>query len=83
MSLRHGFLSEIALRVAYGLAADGHALRNGLPRNPLHSALLLAWGDGRLPGAHAMLEPIFKLRARVALEEPWPPPAPGRAHAPS
>ncbi len=57
---------EIALRVAYGLAADGRARKNGLPRNPLHTALLFAWGDGRLPGAHAVLEPIFRLLAWVA-----------------
>jgi mannose-6-phosphate isomerase-like protein (cupin superfamily) len=57
---------ETSLRVAYGLAADGRVLKNGLPRNPLHTALLLEWGDGRLPGAYAVLERGLRLLARVA-----------------
>jgi hypothetical protein len=57
---------ETALRVAYGLAADGRSMKNGLPRNPLHTALPFDWGKGRLPGAHAVLEPVFRLLARVA-----------------
>ena len=40
---------ETSLRVIYGLAADGKVLKNGLPRNPLHAALLLEWGETRLP----------------------------------
>jgi hypothetical protein len=47
---------EKALRIGHGLAADGLALRNGMPRNPLHAALLGEMGEGRLPGAYAALE---------------------------
>lgn len=35
---RSGF--EKGLRVAYGFAADGRVLRTGVPRNPLHAALV-------------------------------------------
>ena len=57
---------ERALRVAYGLAADGLVLKNGLPRNPLHAALLLEMGELRLPGAYAALERVLGLLASVA-----------------
>ena len=57
---------ETALRVAYGLAGDGRVLANGMPRNPLHAALLLRWGDGELPGLYAALDPIFRLLAAIA-----------------
>ncbi len=57
---------ETSLRVIYGLAADGKVLKNGLPRNPLHAALLLEWGETRLPGAFALLERGLRLLARVA-----------------
>ena len=55
-----------ALRVAYGLAADGRVLGNGVPRNPLHLALLLEMGEVRLPGAYAALERALGLLARLA-----------------
>ncbi len=57
---------EKALRVAYGLAADGLVLKNGVPRNPLHAALLLEMGEMRLPGAYAALERVLGLLVRVA-----------------
>ena len=57
---------ENGLRVAYGLAADGLVLKNGVPRNPLHAALLLEMGDVRLPGAYRLVEPILGLLVRIA-----------------
>ena len=57
---------ETGLRVVYGLAADGKVLKNGLPRNPLHTALVLEWGEIRLPGAYAILERGMRVLARVA-----------------
>ena len=57
---------ETSLRVVYGLATDGKVLKNGLPRNPLHTALVLEWGDARLPGAYAIVERGLRLLARVA-----------------
>ena len=57
---------EQSLRIVYGLAADGLVLRNGVPRNPLHAALLLDMGEVRLPGAYAALERVLGLLASVA-----------------
>ena len=57
---------ENGLRIAYGLAADGLVRKNGVPRNPLHAALVLQIGDVRLPGGYAALAPALGLLARVA-----------------
>lgn len=57
---------EKALRVAYGLASDGLSNSKGLPKNLYHTALLFEWGEGRLPGVFAILEPIFRLLAKRA-----------------
>ena len=57
---------EKALRVAYGLASDGLSNSKGLPKNLYHTALLFEWGEGRLPGVFALLEPLFGLLARRA-----------------
>jgi mannose-6-phosphate isomerase-like protein (cupin superfamily) len=57
---------EKALRVAYGLASDGLSNSKGLPKNLYHTALLFEWGEGRLPGVFAILEPLFRLLAKRA-----------------
>ena len=57
---------EKGLRVAYGLAADGLVLKDGVPRNPLHAALVLRMGEVRLPGGYAALERVLGLLALVA-----------------
>ena len=57
---------EKGLRVAYGLAADGLVLKNGVPRSPLHTALLLEMGGLRLPGPYAPPQRILVLLARLA-----------------
>jgi mannose-6-phosphate isomerase-like protein (cupin superfamily) len=57
---------EKALKVAYGLAADGLSAANGAPRNPYHLALAFEWGEGRLPGIFAALEPARQLLAKRA-----------------
>lgn len=57
---------EKAMRVAYGLAADGRVTSRGRPRNPLHTALLVHWNDGRLSGAPASLARPMALLARLA-----------------
>ena len=57
---------EKSLTVAYGLAADGLANGNGLPKNLYHTALLFEWGEGRMPGVFALLEPVFRLLAKRA-----------------
>lgn len=58
---------ERALQAAYGLARDGHALPNGLPRNPLHAALLMEWSDIRFDGPARALNPVMGKLARVAV----------------
>ena len=50
----------------YGLAADGLVLKNGVPRNPLHTALVLELGQLRLPGGDGVLQLALGLLARVA-----------------
>ena len=57
---------ENGLRVAYGLAADGLVRKNGVPRNPLHAALVLQMGEVRLPGGYAALDRVLGLLAFVA-----------------
>ena len=57
---------ENSLRIVYGLAADGLVRGNGVPRNPLHAALVLEMGEVRLPGAYAALQRVLGLLARVA-----------------
>jgi hypothetical protein len=57
---------ENSLRVVYGLAGDGLVLKNGVPRNPLHAALLLEMGEVRLPGAYAALERVLGLLVSLA-----------------
>ena len=57
---------EKGLRIVYGLAADGLVLKSGVPRNPLHAALVLQMGELRLPGRYASLERILGLLTRIA-----------------
>ena len=57
---------EKGLRVVYGLAADGLVRKNGVPRNPLHAALVLQMGEIRLPGRYAALERALGLLTLVA-----------------
>ena len=57
---------EKALRVAYGLAADGRSNPGGMPKNLYHTALLFEWGEGRMPGLFALMEPLFRLLAKRA-----------------
>lgn len=57
---------ERTLRVAYGLAADGRTRPDGVPRNPLYTALLLDWAEMRLPGVQGALAPVMRALARFA-----------------
>jgi mannose-6-phosphate isomerase-like protein (cupin superfamily) len=56
---------EKAIRVAYGLAADGRTNNKAIPRNPLHTALLLAWSDMLVPGPLSV-RPVLKLLVALA-----------------
>jgi quercetin dioxygenase-like cupin family protein len=57
---------EKSLQIGYGLAADGRTNKKSIPKNPLHTALLLEWGEMRLPGAYTLLERPMRLLARIA-----------------
>lgn len=67
LELRPGHAGfEEGLRILFGLAADGRVMADGLPRNPLHTAVLLDLGELRLPGALGAMRPLFGLLSRVA-----------------
>lgn len=57
---------EKSVKVAYGLARDGHFRANGAPRNLYHLALLLEWGEMRVPGSFSVIESLFRLLVKLA-----------------
>lgn len=57
---------EKTLRVGYALAADGRTNKKAVPKNPMHTAVLLEWSETRLPGIYTLLEQPLRLLARVA-----------------
>jgi mannose-6-phosphate isomerase-like protein (cupin superfamily) len=57
---------EKGLRVAYGLARDGKTNGKGIPKNPLHLALIADLTDTRVAGSMAILNPVLALLAAVA-----------------
>jgi mannose-6-phosphate isomerase-like protein (cupin superfamily) len=71
---------EKAIRVAYGLAADGRTSDKAIPRNPLHTALILAWSDMLVPGPLSV-RPVLRVLVALAralgveraLERRYPP----------
>jgi len=56
---------ERALQAGYGLAADGLVRKDGVPKNPYYTAVLLEWSES-LPGALRLLEPALRMLARRA-----------------
>jgi mannose-6-phosphate isomerase-like protein (cupin superfamily) len=57
---------EQALQIAYGLATDGKANKQGLPTNIYHLAIVFVLGEGRVPGVMSLLMPVFRLLAARA-----------------
>jgi mannose-6-phosphate isomerase-like protein (cupin superfamily) len=47
---------ERFIRVHYGLAIAGLTGASGMPRNPLHVALLLEWADFEVPGVPSVVQ---------------------------
>jgi quercetin dioxygenase-like cupin family protein len=47
---------ERFIRVHYGLAIAGRTGAGGMPRNPLHVALLLEWADFEVPGVPSVVQ---------------------------
>lgn len=44
------FKFEEGIRIAYGLAADGHCTKKGMPRSFWHLAILVSMGETYFPG---------------------------------
>jgi hypothetical protein len=57
---------ERALQIAYGLATDGKANKQGLPKNLYHLAVIFVLGEGRMPGAFGLMMPLFRFLAARA-----------------
>ncbi len=57
---------ENALRILYGLAADGNTDAKGMPRNPLILAAVSEMSDMRPAGAATLFLPLFMLLGFLA-----------------
>ncbi len=55
---------EQALCIGYGLARDGHCFSSGIPKKPVHLAIVLDLSESRLTGAACMLSPVISTLAR-------------------
>jgi mannose-6-phosphate isomerase-like protein (cupin superfamily) len=65
IELRPGNLGfERAIQIAYGLAEDGLAAKNGGPKNLFQLAILVQMADSRMSGPLRILEPVFGTLAR-------------------
>ncbi|NJN42525.1 MAG: hypothetical protein HC811_10175 [Flammeovirgaceae bacterium] len=51
---------ENVLRIAFGLARDGKAGSNGMPKNPVHNGILMNMGEGYFVGLFSILEKAFR-----------------------
>jgi quercetin dioxygenase-like cupin family protein len=58
--------AENMLRIVYGLACDGEADKNGVPKSISAIALIGEIGDTRLAGLLSFMSPILKLLAQRA-----------------
>lgn len=54
---------ENVLRIGCGLANDGKAAKNGMPKSLLHMAILMKMGEGYFVGVFAVFQNIFRLLA--------------------
>lgn len=50
---------EKGLYILYGLINDGKVTDEGLPENPLHTSIFVAYSDTRAPGVLRLINPIF------------------------
>ena len=55
---------ENVLRIGCGLASDGKAGSNGMPKSIWHMAILMNMAEGSFIGAFSILERFFRLLAR-------------------
>jgi mannose-6-phosphate isomerase-like protein (cupin superfamily) len=51
---------ENVLRIAFGLAQDGKAGSNGMPKSFIHNGILMKMGEGSFVGLFSILEKVFR-----------------------
>ena len=51
---------ENVLRIAFGLAQDGKAGPNGMPKSFVHNGILMNMGEGYFVGPFSILEKVFR-----------------------
>ena len=51
---------ENVLRIAFGLANDGKAGPNGMPKSLVHNGILMNMGEGYFVGLFSILENVFR-----------------------
>jgi len=51
---------ENVLRIAFGLAQDGKAGSNGMPKSFVHNGILMNMGEGYFVGLFSLLEKVFR-----------------------
>ena len=56
---------ENVLRIGCGLARDGKAAKNGMPKNIIHMAILMNMGEGYFVGTFSILEKFFRMLANT------------------
>ncbi len=56
---------ENVLRIGCGLAKDGKAAKNGMPKNLWHMAILMNIGEGYFVGIFSMFEKFFRFLAKT------------------
>jgi mannose-6-phosphate isomerase-like protein (cupin superfamily) len=57
---------EKAIRILYGLAADGLTNQKSVPRSLTHTAILVCMSDMNAPGMLTLFFPLLKLIANIA-----------------
>jgi len=51
---------ENVMRIAFGLAQDGKAGPNGMPKSLVHNGILMNMGEGYFVGIFSILEKVFR-----------------------
>jgi quercetin dioxygenase-like cupin family protein len=57
---------ENVLRIGFGLACDGRAASNGMPKSFWHMTVLMNMGEGYFVGMFSVLEKIIRLLGKTA-----------------
>ena len=60
---------ENVLKIAYGLAADGHMTATGRPKKFWHMGAIVELSDTNLPGVFSLMQPLLRRSARRAIAD--------------